>query len=193
MSTDPSFTELMTRLRSGDQDAAALIFRRYSQRLVALASSRLGPQLRQKMDPEDVMQSVFRSFFVRQADGQFDLDSWDSLWSLLTVITLRKCGYQVRQFLAAFRDVGREVVPPAADEDSAADWEALGRDPSPSEAAQLTETVEELLCGLDGPDRQIVELSLQGYPVLEISERVGRTQRTIYRLLQRVKKRLQAP
>ena len=42
---------------------------------------------------EDVMASVFKSFFRRHAEAPFDLSSWDSLWSLLTLITLRKCGY----------------------------------------------------------------------------------------------------
>ena len=36
------------------------------------------------------MQSVFKSFFVRQGQGQFELDNWDSLWGLLVRITLRK-------------------------------------------------------------------------------------------------------
>jgi RNA polymerase sigma-70 factor (ECF subfamily) len=191
MSADPSFDDLMARLYRGDEDAAALVFRRYGQRLVALASGQLGPRLRQKVDPEDILQSVLRSFFVRQAGGQYHPHSWDSLWSLLTVITLRKCGYQVRHFRAGCRDMRIEVTAAAAASGSATGWEGVARDPTPSEAARLTETVEELLRGLEGRDRQIIELSLQGYTPPEISAQVGRTERTIYRLQERVKKRLE--
>src|SRR5260370_7025785 len=105
MSRDLTFETLLERLRGGDGEAAQEIFQRYARRLIALARSRLNPLMRQKVDPEDVMQSVFKSFFARQDEGQFDLTDWDSLWSLLTSLTLRKCGYRTRHFCAASRDL----------------------------------------------------------------------------------------
>src|SRR5262249_48959853 len=53
-----SFAELMTRLHQGDQEAARRIFQTFSQRLIALARSRLNGRIRVKTDPEDVMVSV---------------------------------------------------------------------------------------------------------------------------------------
>src|SRR4051812_14113370 len=104
MPDEESFADLMARLRAGDQDAAARVYQHFARRLIGLARSRLDGLMRRKEDPEDVVQSVFRSFFARQAGGQFDLDDWNSLWSLLTVITLRKCGHRVEYFRAARRD-----------------------------------------------------------------------------------------
>src|SRR5262245_45829842 len=87
MSPHPSFDDLMARLRTGDNDAATRVFNQYSNRLIALARRRLDPQILQKVDPEDVLQSVFRSFFRCQAAGQMDdLESWDNLWGMLVVI-----------------------------------------------------------------------------------------------------------
>ncbi len=185
----PAFPELLARLRSGDQDAARQVFQRFASRLVGLARARLDARLRAKVDPEDVMQSVLKSFFVRTAAGQFDLADWDGLWSLLTVITLRKCGHKVEHFQAACRDVRREEPPPAGD-DSAASWEAIAREPTPEEAAGLTDTVEGLLRGLDEADRRIVELALQGHSVPEISAQAGVSERTAYRRLEFIKARL---
>ena len=167
------------------------IFQRFAHRLVGLARTRLTGGLRRKVDPEDVMQSVFKSFFRRHAEGQFDLSGWDSLWALLTVITLRKSGHKAKEYLAACRDVRREVHQAPADGDSSAIWQAVARDPTPEEAVSLTETVEQLLRGLDATDRQIVELTLQGYKAPEISVQVGVSERSVYRLLERVKKRLE--
>ncbi len=96
MQPDPPFTELMRQLRAGDATAAERIFRGYARRLIGLARSRLSENVRAKTDPEDVVQSVFRSFFTRQADGQFELATWNDLWSLLATITLRKCGHKGR-------------------------------------------------------------------------------------------------
>jgi RNA polymerase sigma-70 factor (ECF subfamily) len=191
MSLDPAFTALLDRLSAGDPEAATQIFQRYAGRLIALARSRLDARIRQKVDPEDILQSVLKSFFVRHASGEFDLANWDSLWALLTVLTLRKCGYRTRHFRAARRDVQRERVPPAPDEDAHASWLAIARDPTPEEAAQLAEAVEQLFRGLDERDRQVVELSLQGYKAAEISARLALAERSVYRLLERIKRKLE--
>ena len=187
MSGDESFDAVVSRLGAGDQDAAAEIFRRYAHRLIHLARSRLDSQMRQKIDPEDVLQSVFRSFFLRQATGQFDLDGWGSLWSLLVRITLRKCGRQIAAFHADRRDVGREMVWAGWEQESRRAWEAIDREPTPEEVVSLTETVENLMRKLDGMQQRIVELRLQGYTVPEISQQVGRTERTVHRVLSLVR------
>ena len=162
MTPDEDFAGLMLRLRQGDSRAAEIVFGRYAGRLIALARGRLEGRLRSKVDAEDVAQSALKSFFLRQADGQYDLNDWDSLWSLLTVITLRKCGRQIQRYTAGVRDVRREAAPPAAESNSG--WEALADEPTPSEAAVLAETVEHLMCGLsDATERRMLELSLQGY------------------------------
>jgi RNA polymerase sigma-70 factor, ECF subfamily len=191
VSDDEDFAALMRRLHQGDARAAEAVFTRYARRLIRLAHSRLDGRLSRKIDPEDVMQSALRSFFVRHADGQYDLHDWDSLWSLLTVITMRKCGRQIRRFLAEGRDVRREIAAPDP-EGSNSGWEALGNEPTPSEAAVLADTVEHLMRALpDAIDRRMLELSLQGYGPQEISAAVGRSERTVHRVLSMIRKRLQ--
>src|SRR5207302_11053184 len=103
-------SQLMAALRRGDDAAAQVVFERYARRLIGLAATRLPERIRSKVDPEDVVQSAFRSFFLRQANGRIDLDDWDGLWTMLTVITVRKCGHRLEQLQAARRDVRREVA-----------------------------------------------------------------------------------
>lgn len=189
MSEDSSFALLMNRLRAGDEPAASEIFHLYGRRLIALAGQRLNATIRQKVDPEDVLQSVFRSFFRRHAEGTLEVSDWNSLWALLTVITLRKCGHQIEHFTAARRDVQRETQPHS--DDSSATWQGIARDPTPSEAAMLAEMVEQLVEGLDERDRDIVELTLQGASIGEISDQIRWSQRTVSRVLDRVRRRLE--
>src|SRR5262249_6637128 len=152
---------------------------------IELARRQLGPQIRQKVDPEDVLQSVFRSFFRRNAEGQFgEFESWDNLWAMLVVLTQRKCGRRIDYFHAARRDVQREVSCPGPADRSSADLAPSADEPTPSEAAMLTETVERLMNNLEGRHREILSLSLQGYNPSEVSARVGCTERTVYRVLE---------
>jgi RNA polymerase sigma-70 factor, ECF subfamily len=191
MDADRSFEDLMARLRAGDNAAAAEVFNRFTNRLIGLARSRLDHLIRQKIDPEDILQSVYRSFFRRHAQGRFDVASWDNLWGMLTVITVRKCNYRRKYFRAACRDVEREVVLPPAADPLAPEFEALARDPTPSEAARLAETVELVMRELTDREQNMLALSLQGYDVAEISTRVARTERTVQRVLKRVRERLE--
>jgi RNA polymerase sigma-70 factor (ECF subfamily) len=79
--------------------------------------------------------------------------------------------------------------PPGED---AAPWlEPLGREPTPLEAAQLAETVQQLFACLDEDERPVLELSLQGYTTREISERLGRAERTVRLLREGVRRRLE--
>jgi RNA polymerase sigma-70 factor (ECF subfamily) len=180
----------MDRLRAGDDDAATELYQRFAARLIALSRVRLSARLRGKLDPEDVLQSVFKSFFLRCADGQFELQSWNGLWSLLVGITLNKCGHQVRALHRARRDVRREADTVPHDDDSARSWGALAREPSPEEEAALADEVETLLRRLSERDRDVVSLRLQGHSPRDIAEQLGVLERTVFRVLERVRTRL---
>src|SRR5262245_9503345 len=91
MAYDDTFAPMMARLRSGQDAAAREVFERFAGRLVALARGRFNRLLARKVDPEDLVQSAFKSFFVRHRAGKLDVGDWDGLWNLLTLITLRKC------------------------------------------------------------------------------------------------------
>ena len=191
MSEPINATHLLADVRAGDQQAATTLFHRFANRLVGLARSRLDLDLLRKVDPEDIVQSVFSTFFRRNGVGEIDVESWESLWSLLAVITVHKCGHQIRYYRAAKRDAGQERSAVWYSEDSSIHWEAVAGDPSPSHAAILTETVEELMRGLVERERQMLALSLQGYDAREISEQVGRSERTVRRVLERIRTELE--
>jgi RNA polymerase sigma-70 factor (ECF subfamily) len=192
MSPTDSFAALMGRLRSGEDEAAREVFVRFATRLAGLARKHLDARLAVKVDPEDVVQSAYKSFFIRQRDGELDVGTWDGLWGILTLITLRKCADRAAYYGAAKRNVARETAGGGTDSAYPLIGRALDRDPRPDEAALLSETVEALFRLIDDADeRAILEFSLQGYTAVEISERLGRAERSVRRLRERVRKRLE--
>src|SRR5215471_4942691 len=86
-----SFAKFLAQLRSQDDAAAKEVFERFVHQLVVLARRHIGAGLRHKVDPEDIVQSAYKSFFFRYGAGNLDLDNWNSIWGLLTLITVRKC------------------------------------------------------------------------------------------------------
>ena len=171
-------------------EASRALFEQFSQRLIGLARCHLDARLKNKVDPEDVVQSAYKSFFLRYSDQTLATQGSEALWSLLTLITLRKCADRARYYQADCRDVNQEAGTPLAGEQEF--WrEAVSREPTPEHAIILAETVEKVLREVGDDERQVVELSLQGYSTQEISEQLSRAERSVRRLRERVRKFLE--
>src|SRR5262249_38717285 len=100
---------LLRRLRTGDQDAATQLYLRYAQRLQLLAPAECSAELARRVDMEDIVQSVFCSFFRGVSDGYYDIPAGEELWKLLLVIALNKIRAKGAFHRAARRDVRQTV------------------------------------------------------------------------------------
>ncbi len=188
MFDDTPFEQVIEQLRRGEEAGANEVYHRFARRVYGLAHARLEGAMRNKVDPEDVVQSAFRSFFCLAREGdpeRFDVRNWDGLWAVLVVIAVRKCRRQWRLFHAAGRDVRREQARQPAPDDSSSNpaLEAVDREPLPEEAAALGDLVERLLGSLVPRDRAILEQRLQGHGIEEIVAATGRSERAVYRVL----------
>lgn len=190
MADEERFRQLMEQLQAGDQSTAGLIVDRYARRLIGLAAARLPAPVRRKEDPEDAVQSAFKSFFARQRKGEFQPEDWDELSTLLTYLTVCKVDRRIRKYLADKRDVRRESAPAANDDGESSHWEAAAPDPTPAETAMMTETLRELMAKLAPPDQEVLTLRLQGYTAAEIAGAVGRSERTVFRVLDAIRDHL---
>jgi RNA polymerase sigma-70 factor, ECF subfamily len=166
-------------------------FKRFTRRLVGLARLHLHGRLKNKVDPEDVVQSAYKSLLLRYGDESIAAEEWEGLWGLLTLIIIRKCADRARYYQAECRELRREDDASSNSNSNPAWLVAAGREPTPDEAAILVETVADLLQQLSGDERSIVELSLQGYSTQEISQQTGRAERSVRRLREQVRKHLE--
>jgi RNA polymerase sigma-70 factor (ECF subfamily) len=176
---------LVIRLRVGDPLAAEEVFERFALRLTRLAEQQLSRKLAARLDGEDVVQSVFRTFFRRSAAGEFRIDSSAELWRLLVQITLQKARAYGRQHTAAVRDVAAEAA-----RGSALLIEAATREPGPEEAAVLVDQIEAVLRGLPTLYCDLLQLRLEGHSVSDTAARLGVSRRTVHRGLRLLQERL---
>jgi RNA polymerase sigma-70 factor (ECF subfamily) len=177
---------LLRRYRDGEEEAATALYRRYARRLRALAARRTGGDLAGRFDADDVVQSVFRTFFQAVRRRAYDVPPGGEIWGLLLVLALNKIRNQADYHRAAKRDVSQT----AADPDLVRQ-QALSRDEHA--AVFLRMVLDEQMADLPESNRAIVRLRMEGYEVGEIAERAGRSRRTVERVLRDFRDRLAGP
>jgi RNA polymerase sigma factor (sigma-70 family) len=181
----PSDSSLLRRFQEGQSDASTELYLRYAQRLMAVAASQTSNDLAQRLDPEDIVQSVFRTFFRRAKLGQYSVPEGEELWKLLLVIALNKA----RSIGAFHRAEKRNVKRTAGGETYD---RALESEPGQDEAAfsLLRMVVDDLLASLPEAHRRMIEMRIEGHEVNEIAEAVQRSKRSVERELQDFRSRL---
>lgn len=183
--TEPSDRSLLRRVRQGSDDAATQIYLRYVHRLRALTRAQCSGQLAHLVDSEDIVQSIFGSFFRGAGQGYYDVPAGEELWRLFVVIALNKIRAKGNYFRAAKRDVRLTVQCEEVPERDLPHGTASGEDLN-----FLRLSVEEALAKLPPQHKQVVTLRIEGHEVAEIAGRTGRSHRTVERILQQARQRL---
>ena len=196
VSADPASVALVARCRQGDEQAERELFDRYLCRLLGLVRSRLSNKLRGRLDPEDVLQSAYRSFFAGLERDRYVLERSGDLWRLLSAIALHKLMRQIKRHRAGKRNVGLEARVLDGDSLLGLAPEAIADEPSVQHALAVVEELEQVMVGLDDVRRQMLELRLQGLTLEEVAAKSGRSERTVRRLFEKLQvefeQRLQA-
>ncbi|MGD9632130.1 MAG: RNA polymerase sigma factor [Pirellulales bacterium] len=175
----------MRRFQAGEQDAATALYKRYAKRLQRLAERNTASDLARRFDAEDVVQSVFRTFFRRVRIGHYDLPEGEELWRLLLVISLNKIRSLATHHRAQKRSVTATITaePLAMSQIAETSTNAMALE-------SLRMVVDEVLGGLPEAQQQIILHRIDGCQVEEIAANTGRSKRTVERVLQTFRKQL---
>ena len=188
---DQRWQSWIRQLVAGDERVVDEFWRQYAHRLEGLAAKHLTARLYRREGPDDVVQSVCRTFLRRVQEGQFKLDDSAALWRLLCAITLTKVREKTRFHRQQKRRFDRErSCSPATDDTQAPAPQFAARQPTPAEAAEFADQLEQLLTGMDEEERRVVELKLEECTNREMAAKLGCSERTVRRILGRVQSRL---
>jgi RNA polymerase sigma-70 factor (ECF subfamily) len=161
-----SFADFVRRVRAGDPDAAVELVRQYEpamRRAVRIHLEAAG--LRRLFDSQDVCQSVFGSFFVRAALGQYDLDRPQQLLALLTAIARNKSIDQARRHAPERRVHSHQALP---------ETDALpAAGPSPSQAVAFDEMLRQFRERLNPAERYLADQRAAGRAWDELAAELG--------------------
>ena len=179
--------QLVDRWRDGDETAAQQIYDLYVSRLLALAASRISPALARRVEAEDVVQSVYRSFFARTSDDRLSIGQSGQLWGLLAAITVNKIRGKARFHAADKRNVAAEASIDTSASCYGLPPSELARDPSAEEAAMLTEQYDLASSKMSETQSQVFKMFLDGESEEDIAKAIRRSARTVRRELEQVR------
>lgn len=186
--TSHSITFWISRLKDGDEQAAAEIWGRFFGRVCALARKRIGADARRLSDEEDVAISAFNALCMGARDNRFrSLEDRDDLWQILAMITSRKSSKVVRA-VGRRRESGESAVIGMG----AAEQALIDIDPTPEVIELLASTGDELMGKLEQKLQKTAMLKLSGYKNSEIAVRLGRTETTVERYLKMIRRKWDA-
>jgi RNA polymerase sigma-70 factor (ECF subfamily) len=184
-------TELwVTAACAGDQLALAKLLAAYHPVLAARVVTRLDPTLRARISPEDVLQEVYLQLFRQVVRFEQRGPNAFLNWAL-TILDHKLVDLQ-RGAHCAQRDVARESPPDARDRSNSY-WSLLDQvyrdSTTPSRIVRQEETVAALMaCVQRLPEayRGVIELRfLEGLPVGQVAQRLGKTEDAVVALTQR--------
>jgi RNA polymerase sigma-70 factor (ECF subfamily) len=185
MADDSTFNDLIRRMRAGDGAAAAELVRLYEPTIRRVARVRLSdPRLRRLLDSQDVCQSVFGSFFVRAALGEYDLRTPEQLLNLLVAMSRKKAIDQGRRAAAARRDFRR--AEPATPHEHRL---VAGQD-SPSQEVAGAELLAEFRRRLSEEERRLADARAAGRDWEQIAAETGRSAEALRKQLARAVDRI---
>ena len=193
-SDQPTFAELLRRVRAGDRAAAGELWQQFEPEIRRTLRVRLWQSgLRGREETEDRLQSVALLFFDRLDRGKLDqwldeLESPEALRNLLQQMAQGKYVDWIRRRSARRRGERKQQSLEAAGFEPAAD------ETRASQALQNQELVEQGLALLDENERQIAELLRTGHNWERIAAQLGTTREAVrkqfYRAAERLKERL---
>jgi RNA polymerase sigma factor (sigma-70 family) len=195
---DGSVTRWIHELKAGQSHAADALWRRYYERVLAVARRRLHAAAFAPVDDaEDVALSAFHGLCAGAAQGRFErLCDRVDLWQLLVAITVKKSLSRLERHSRLKRGGGqigggttaaRDGAMPGSD--SANPLALLqSKEPTPESAAIIQEQFQELLDSLADPTlRQIALWRMDGLSNAEIAQKIGCVLRTVERKIERIR------
>ena len=167
---DSDLTQLLARVRHGDEEAARQLVRRYESAIrVAVRTHLSDPRLRRQFDSLDVCQSVLRSFFFHMTGGGYDLQAPAQLLALLTKMAQNKLGTRARDQFRQRRDVRRLAQVAVEDVD------VTSREPNPTRQIEDQDLLDRALDMMSPEIRAIAVRRMDGELWPKIARAMGGT------------------
>jgi RNA polymerase sigma-70 factor (ECF subfamily) len=180
--SDELTAQLISRWQTGDEQAAEELYARYADFLLGYIDKRMSEKLTRDGGPEDVLQSVYKSFFRAVGVGKFASLPRGELKKILTGLARNKICARARRVAEREKIAGamKQITDPQARE-----WTS-------EEAAEVYDALEKCLGEEDDDGRTIIsKFYFAGESEPAIAAELGISERSVRRTRSDFQKRLE--
>ncbi len=191
--TDDRFSELMARARGGESAAVEELLSNYEDDLRMIVRVHLPRALRTKYDSMDFVQAVWTSFFTGADRPAATFDNERHFRSYLAAMARNKVLAEYRRRTKTGKyDLRREAplyVKKGAREEPRS---VVAPDPSPSQQVQAEDRLNQMVRGGSPLESHIIAMRRQGLTFQEIASRLEVHERSVRRIVDNLRDRLDA-
>lgn len=186
MSEHSSFAEVLAGLSAKSQTAAEAVVRRNYTRLVAVVRGRISPKYQAKVDAESVANSAMKSFFREYTGDRLALSDWQDLWNIIAKIAFHKLSNRIRKHRQKKRTAEGGEADVSYDGQEGEEFAD-----SPELEVIAADLYTRLIDGTSPEEREVLDLSLQGYLVREVAVEIGVSERTVIRIRKELQRKME--
>lgn len=194
MAEESEFDRLMADVAAGSDEAVWQLAETYTPYIIRSVRHNLSPKLRQKLDSQDFVQTLWASLLLRPADLS-RLKTPQQLIGYLAAATRNKVFEKARRFSSQKCDIRREESleqpPPSRLRTNSSSRGQISkgpyaRDPSPSAVASVRDHWLHILGQAPERDQEIVRLRRAGWTFEAISKKLQIDEKTARRAMRRL-------
>ncbi len=193
MPEEPDIDDLLTRARTGDEQAIREFLARFEPEVRIMVRGRLPRMLRAQFDSMDFVQAVWKSFFVDLRDSPRRFDNIQHLRKFLSGVARNKVFQEHRRLTRTKkRALSQQQSFHLHRGSREAEQEPVSPDPTPSMALQASERLAQLVAGCKPLEIQVITLRHQELTFDEIARRTGLSERAVRRIIDLARERMEA-
>jgi len=184
----PTFSQLIENLEDQQDWAVQELVDRYGSHILRVVRRHLGQKLRIRFDSEDFLQAVWATLFVKPSafahiENEAQLKAFLTQIAFHKVIDERRANTQTQK-----RDLNREFSLNGMDSQA---QQPRNADATPSQHLMADEELQKIQAELPQKLQWMIDCRLQGMTFHAIAEQGGVHERTVRRVFERVRRRIE--
>ncbi len=193
MPNEPDISDLIARAKAGDEAAIREFLTRFEPEVRIVVRSRLPRKLRTQFDSMDFVQAVWQSFFVDLRKGSRQFENANHLRGFLAGVARNKVYEEHRRLTRTKKHaLAREQSLYVRRGSREVELALISPEPTPSQAVQASDRLAQLVARCSPLEAQIITLRHQEMTFDEIARRTGVSERSVRRIIDEARERMEA-
>jgi RNA polymerase sigma-70 factor (ECF subfamily) len=190
---DEDLAGLVERVKAGDADAISDFVRRFESEVRAMVRGRLPQALRSQFDSMDFVQAIWESVLIKDGQDMAQFTNEQHVRAFLAGVARNKVYAEHRKRTRTRRyNLKREEPLYVRRGNREQPRELQSPDPTPSQDAQVRDRYAQIVAGRSAKEVEVIELRRQGLTFDEIAERTGIGERSVRRIIDSIRERMEA-